>query len=161
MMKIEFEKQLLNTIITEKEKHISEMEYLVFKKLPNEFSNFEFLLKKETEIHNKMKSENNQVGYKNEDIINEIKQMIKIYKDAADIDVSKTDDGCLMIVFKNLLENKKDAYIILEVKNGYKVIDIYPKINITHYEEELEKTRNCTLFLCKLANAFISYKFNY
>jgi hypothetical protein len=49
------EKDLLISATSSKEKEISEMEYLVLQKLPSEFSNFDFLFKKELEIHNKMK----------------------------------------------------------------------------------------------------------
>ena len=42
-----------------KEREINEMEYLVLQRIPSEFANFEFLFKKELEIHNKMKMENN------------------------------------------------------------------------------------------------------
>jgi hypothetical protein len=154
-MKSEVEKELLNAIIAEKEKQISEVEFLIFNKLPSEFSNFEFLLKKETEIHNKMKSENNTIGIDYQETISELKEMIKIYKDAANIDICRTDSGCLKIIFKNLIPNNKEAYIILELKNQYKVIEIFPKMNISQLEEELEKSRNCTNFIVSVANEFI------
>jgi hypothetical protein len=156
-MKSEVERDLLNGIITEKEKQINEIEFLIFNKLPSEFSNFEFLLKKETEIHNKMKSENNTLGVDYQETLNELKEMIKIYKDAANIDICRTDSGYLKIIFKHLIPENKDAYLILELKNQYKVIEVFPKINISHLEEHLEKSRNCTSFIVSLANEFIKF----
>jgi hypothetical protein len=102
-----------------------------------------------------MKSENNTLGVDYQETINELKEMIKIYKDAANIDISRTDSGFLKIVFKNIIPGNKEAYLILELKNQYKVIEVFPKINTSHLEAELEKSRNCTNFIVSLANEFI------
>src|SRR5690349_9445914 len=98
-IKLDIERNILYTAISNKEREISELEFLVTQKLPSEFSNFEFLFKKELEIHNKSKTENNQLLSKNENLTKELREMIKIYKDTACIDLEKTKEGYLKLTF--------------------------------------------------------------
>lgn len=155
------EKDLLNSVISSKEKEISEMEYLVLQKLPTEFSNFELIFKKELEIHNKMKMENSSIYSKNEALASELKDMINKYKQVADIELEKTKEGFLKINFFRGIPNSKlhdGASLTVEIKEGsFKIISVFPQIKISHYEEELSQGNNFTLFLTKIANDFIKF----
>jgi hypothetical protein len=161
LVKLDLERNLLISAINNKEKEISEMEYLVLHKLPTDFKNFDFLFKKELEIHNKMKMENIGQLSKNEDLASELKEMIKIYKETAHIELEKTKEGYLKITFfKGIPESKLSdgASVVVEIKEGsFKIISLFPNIKITLIEEELAVTHNFTLFLTKLANEFIKY----
>jgi hypothetical protein len=137
------------------------MEYLVLQKLPSEFSNFDFLFKKELEIHNKMKMENSFLYSKNEALASELKDMIKTYKEVAHIELEKTKEGFLKIIFFKNVPNSKlhdGASLTVEIKEGsFKIISIFPQIKISHLVEELAAGNNFTLFLIKLANEFIKF----
>lgn len=158
--KLELEKNTLEALISLKEKSITEMEHLVLQKLPAEFSNFEYIFKKELEIHNKMKTENNFLYSKNDAITKELREMIKVYKEVANIDIEKTNEGYLRIsFFKNIKSETfpiEGGSLIVEIKeNNFKIISIFPEIQISIFEKELQHTRNFTLFLAKIANEFL------
>lgn len=157
--KLELERNLLNSTLSIKEREILNTEDLVLKKLPLEFSNFEFLYKKEVEIYNKMKLEHGNFLQKNDLILKEVKEMLKIYKEIANIDIKKTEEGFLKIFFYNLNNFSKECYLTIEIKGGnYKIINVYPAItNINILEEELQITHNFSLFICKLVNTFITF----
>lgn len=158
--KLEVEKNLLLSLNAIKEKEIQEMEFLVLKTLPGELVNLEYLLNKEIEINNKLKTENNYLLSKNEDITQDLQTMINYYKEIANIDLEKTKEGYLKIIFFRNINFKfpEGANLIVEIKNGlFKIISIFPHIKITAYEEELQVTQNFTLFLTKLANEFLKF----
>lgn len=161
MAKLDVERSALYSTISSREKEISEMEFLVQQKLPSEFANFEFLFNKELEIHNKMKTENSFLFKQNENLSNELKEMINIYKGIAHIDLEKTKEGYLKITyFKNIKNSKlpEGAYIVVEIKDkGFKIISVFPQIKLDQFEEELQNSHNFTLFLTKLANEFLKY----
>jgi hypothetical protein len=137
------------------------MEYLVLQKIPDEFKSLEFLLKKEVEIHNKMKMENQFTSVKNDSLAAEIEEMTKVYKFIAHIDLEKTKEGFLKIIFFKNIPNSKlqeGASVTVEIKEGtFKIISIFPQIKFTAYEDELQNSHNFTLFLTKIANEFLKY----
>jgi hypothetical protein len=156
--KLELEKNVLYDTISLKEKELEQTEYLVFHKLPSDFSNFEFLFDKEKEIHNKMKLEHNNLLVRNETLKKELINMIKTYKETASISLEKTKEGFLRLTFYNLDIKGKESYIVVEIKEGnFKVIEKYPNLNIYQLEEELQVNCNFTVFMTKLANLFINY----
>ena len=84
--------------------------------------------------------------------------IIKLYKEITGISVSRTNELNLKIRFDFLCE-KNEYYIILSydndknTKSNYEVISIYPEgINYKIYLEELNRTQDISLFLCKLIN---------
>ena len=84
--------------------------------------------------------------------------IIKLYKEITGISISRTNELNLKIRF-DFLCGKKEYYIILSYdknksKNpNYNVISINPEgINYKMYMEELNKTQDINLFLCKLIN---------
>ena len=156
--KLDLERTMLFSTIAMKEKEIEETENLVLKKLPQEFSNLEFLFNKEVEIYNKVKLEHNSVLTKNDQLQNELLELIKIYKETASINIEKTKEGFLKLIFLNLNTQGKESYIIVEIKEGnFRVKEIYPHFNTSQIEEELYSNHNFTLFITKIANGFLSY----
>ncbi len=155
--KLNLEKSILQAAISHKEKEISEMEYIVLQKNPADFANYEFLFRKEMEIYNKMKVENNFLFSKGDGIVEELKEMIRVYKEIAQIDLEKTKEGYLNIkFFRGLKPNYEGANLVVEIKEGsFKVISVYPRIKINIFEEELKVSQNFTLFLTKIANEFL------
>lgn len=133
------------------------MEYIVLQKNPAEFANYEFLFKKEMEIYDRMKSGNYSMFSKGEGVLQELKEMIEIYKKVAHIDFEKTKEGYLKIqFFKGVKPDYDGGYVVVEIKDGtFNIISVYPKIKITSYEEELKVTQNFTLFLTKIAHEFL------
>jgi hypothetical protein len=158
-LKLELEKNMIKDSISSKDREISELEFLVLKKLPSEFSDFEYLLKKEIEIYNKAKMENNNIYQKNEKLAGELKEMINIYKKIAHLDLEKTKEGYLKIIFFKNIPNSKipeGANIVIEIlENNFNIISVHPKIKITPLDEELQNSHNFTKFLTKLANEFL------
>ena len=84
--------------------------------------------------------------------------IIKLYKEITGISISRTNELNLKIRF-DFLCGKNEYYIILSYdknksKNpNYNVISINPEgINYKMYMEELNKTQDINLFLCKLIN---------
>ena len=84
--------------------------------------------------------------------------IIKLYKEITGISISRTNELNLKIRFDFLCE-KNEYYIILSYDNkknnnsNYDVISINPEgINYEIYMEELNKTQDINLFLCKLIN---------
>ncbi len=155
--KFNFEKNLYHAAICHKEKEISTMEYIVLQKNPADFANYEFLFKKEMEIYNKMKVENNYLFSKGDSVTEELKEMIKIYKEIAHIELEKTKEGFLKIIFfRDIKPNFEGGSLVVEIKEGtFKVISVFPRIKITSFEEELKVSQNFTLFLTKVANEFL------
>ncbi len=154
--KLNLEKSILQAAISHKEKEISAMEYIVLQKNPADFANYEFLFKKEMEIYNKMKVENNFLFSKGEGIVEELKEMIRVYKEIAQIELEKTKEGFLKIIFFRGLKAEFEGNLVVEIKEGsFKVISVYPRIKITSFEEELKVSQNFTLFLTKIANEFL------
>lgn len=163
LIKLDLEKSLLYSKIASSERDINELEYYVLQKLPQEFANFEFLFNKELEIHNKIINENKYSSQKKESLIKELKEMVKIYKEAAHVDIEKTKEGNLKLTFfKNCIKSKvfDSCDIIVEIKDGrFKIISLYPDIRdrISQFEEELQTGHNFTLFITKVANEFLNY----
>ncbi len=154
--KLNLEKSILQAAISHKEKEISAMEYIVLQKNPADFANYEFLFKKEMEIYNKMKVDNNFLFSKGEGIVEELKEMIRVYKEIAQIELEKTKEGFLKIIFFRGLKPNFEGNLVVEIKEGsFKVISVYPRIKITSFEEELKVSQNFTLFLTKIANEFL------
>ena len=84
--------------------------------------------------------------------------IIKLYKEITGISISRTNELNLKIRF-DFLCGKNEYYIILSYDNkknnnsNYDVISINPEgINYKIYMEELNKTQDINLFLCKLIN---------
>ena len=79
--------------------------------------------------------------------------ILKKYKEITGISIYKTEDLNLKINF-DFLGEKDEYYIILSHHNSiYKVLDINPKeINYKKYMDELNKSQDISLFLCKLVN---------
>lgn len=151
--KLQLEKNLLTSSIAHQEKVNGEMESLVFQKLPKEFSNIEFLYKKENEIHQKIKRDNS-FNNSQEELISEIKEIIELYKEVSGIEVSKTPEGWLKIILMKGIKNamiKEDICIVFEIKQGkYHITQMVPKFSSQIYEDELNQSQNITLFLCKV-----------
>jgi len=161
LLKLDIERNILYSSISSKEREINEMEYLVLQRIPSEFANFEFLFKKELEIHNKMKMENNFTFTKNDAITSELKELIKLYKEISLVDLEKTKEGYLKVSFFKNTKNLKlpdGAYIIVEIKEGnFQIISYFPQIKISSFEEELHISHNFTLFLTKIAIEFLKF----
>lgn len=151
--KLQLEKNVLSLSIAHQEKTNNEMESLVFQKLPKEFSNIEFLYKKENEIHQKIKKDNSFNTHQ-EELIAEVKETIDLYKEVSGIELSKTPEGWLKITLMKGIRNnilKEDICIVFEIKQGkYHITHMQPKFPCQIYEDELNKTQNFTLFLCKV-----------
>ena len=83
--------------------------------------------------------------------------MMKLYKEITGISISRTNELNLKIKF-DFLSDKYEYYIIISYDNDkniscYDVISFYPEeINYKLYLEELNKTNDINLFLCKLIN---------
>ena len=83
--------------------------------------------------------------------------IMKLYKEITGISISRTNELNLKIKF-DFLSDKYEYYIIISYNNDknnscYDVISIYPEeINYKLYLEELNKTNDINLFLCKLIN---------
>ena len=83
--------------------------------------------------------------------------IMKLYKEITGISISRTNELNLKIKF-DFLSDKYEYYIIISYDNDkniscYDVISIYPEeINYKLYLEELNKTNDINLFLCKLIN---------
>ena len=85
-------------------------------------------------------------------------KIMKIYNEITGISISRTKELNLKIRF-DFLCDKNEYYIILSYNNSkdknsiYNVICVNPEgINYKKYEEELNKTQDINLFLCKLIN---------
>ena len=83
--------------------------------------------------------------------------IMKLYKEITGISISRTNELNLKIKF-DFLSDKFEYYIIISYDNdknnsSYNVISIYPEeINYKLYLQELNKTQDINLFLCKLIN---------
>ena len=83
--------------------------------------------------------------------------IMKLYKEITGISISRTNELNLKIKF-DFLSDKYEYYIIISYDNDkniscYDVISFYPEeINYKLYLEELNKTKDINLFLCKLIN---------
>ena len=144
------EKETLESSINIKTKEISSMENLVLKKLPNEYSSFEFLYKKEVAIHQKIKIEKTNYKGEKDMLIQEINETIDLYKNVSGLKLEKTNEGLLRIDF---FQGKKDSkfFLVLEVVgNLFKVVEIFPQCETKKYEVELNQDKNLTLFLAKI-----------
>ena len=96
----------------------------------------------------------------NEEINDINANIMKLYKETTGISISRTNELNLKIRF-DFLCGKNEYYIILSYDNdkdknkhsNYDVISIYPEeIKYKQYLEELNKTQDISLFLCKLIN---------
>lgn len=158
---MDIEKSMLVSAIKSKEHEIGDMEYIVKHKLPQEHSHFQYLCKKEQEINSKMQTENNYLYNKNESLADEIKNMLKIYKEVSFLELEKTKEGFLkLILFKELGHQRfpKGAHVVVEIRQGkFQIISTYPQLNVSQYEEELSKTHNFTLFVSKVAQEFLAF----
>ena len=90
--------------------------------------------------------DNKELNLMNENIIKE-------YQKITGISISRTKDLNLKINF-NFLGEKNEYFIIISFTNStFNVIDISPKdINYKKYNIEHYKSKEITLFLCKLIN---------
>lgn len=152
---------MLNSAISSRSREVYELECHVIQKIPQEFQDYDFLFNKEIEIHNRSKSENYSIFLKNESLLKELKEMIEIYKGIANIDLQKTKEGYLKIIFFKNIKNTKlqdGAHLIVEIQEGnFKIISIFPQIKISHFEDELHNSHNFTYFITKLANEFLKF----
>lgn len=152
--KIELEKSIIESSISIQQKEIKELSQLVFNKLPNEFSSFQFLYKKENEINEKIKLEkkNSEYNNPNEVIMKEIQGIIDLYKEVSGINIAKTKEGLLQIkIFPNVPLTIDQCYILIEiVDNKYKIVGINPVFKFNEYEDALNKNKNFTLFLASI-----------
>lgn len=152
--KIELEKSIIESSISIQQKEIKELSQLVFNKLPNEFSSFQFLYKKENEINEKIKLEkkNSEYNNPNEILIKEIQGIIDLYKEVSGINITKTKEGLLQItIFPNIPLTVDQCYILIEiVDNKYKIVGINPAFKFNEYEDALNKNKNFTLFLASI-----------
>lgn len=116
------------------------------------------ILDKETEMIDKMKSENQEIVLTEKDVYEELEEHIRLYKEFSGMDVEKTEDGFLKIIFSNLNIEKIDAFVKLEISNsGYSIVDIFPKIEYRHLQELLKSNTNFTYFLASLVENFIQH----
>ncbi len=114
------------------------------------------ILDKENEMLEKMKSENQNIVYTEKDVYGEIEEHLRLYKEFSGMDVEKTEDGFLKMIFSNLNTDNIDAYVKLEItNNGYGIVDIFPKIDYRHLQELLKSNSNFTYFLANLVENFI------
>ena len=152
--KIELEKNIIESSISIQQKEIKELSQLVFNKLPNEFSSFQFLYKKENEINEKIKLEkkNSEYNNSNEIIKKEIQGIIDLYKEVSGINIAKTKEGLLQItIFPNVPLTVDQCYILIEiVDNKYKIVGINPVFKFNEYEDALNNNKNFTLFLASI-----------
>lgn len=116
------------------------------------------ILNKEIEINSKMKLENQEIILTEKQVFEDLEENIRLYKEISSMDIEKTEDGFLKIIFSNLNEQNIDAYVKLEIKNNaYKIIEIFPKIDYRHLQELLKANFNFTNFLANIAQNFIQY----
>lgn len=121
-------------------------------------TDLEVILEKETEMIDKMKLENQEIVFTEKDVYEELEEQIRLYKEFSGMDVEKTEDGFLKIIFSNLNFEKIDAYVKLEISNNaYKIVDIFPKIDYKHLQEMLKLNSNFTYFLASLVENFIQH----
>jgi hypothetical protein len=155
-LKSEYENNyILTNRIESKTRKTKELEEVVLNKLPAEYKNFEYLFKKELELNYRIKQDSQNL--KEEDYTANLKNQLRVYKEISMISISKTDKGYLKVHFRNIDEDNREVYIVLQVLNEYRVIEIYPTLNIRHLEDELMTNKNFTVFLTKLANELIKY----
>jgi hypothetical protein len=134
-----------------------------------EIKKLEYIRNKELEINQSTKKDGTFYQKKHEELINDVKELIWIYKKVAGVDIEKTKDGYLKIAFfKSAIQKFAEdneykysflkgtgAYLLLEVKDGmFKIIQICPEIRYSNYEDNLKQTHNLTLFLMKIACDF-------
>ena len=152
--KIELEKNIIESSISIQQKEIKELSQLVFNKLPNEFSSFQFLYKKENEINEKikLKKKNSEYNNSNEIIMKEIQGILDLYKEVSGINIAKTKEGLLQItIFPNVPLTVDQCYILIEiVDNKYKIVGINPVLKFNEYEDALNNNKNFTLFLASI-----------
>lgn len=116
------------------------------------------ILDKETEMIDKMKLENQEIVLTEKEVYEEIEEHIRLYKEFSGMDVEKTEDGYLKIIFSNLNVERIDAYVKLEIiNNSYNIIDIFPMIDYKHLQDLLKSNCNFTYFLTSLVDNFIHY----
>ena len=89
--------------------------------------------------------------YENKEVNNDI---VKLYKEITGISISKTNELYLKIRFDFLCSENIEYYILLSFNNNvYNLIYINPEeIICDAYLEELNKTKDINMFLCKLIN---------
>jgi hypothetical protein len=162
LKKLDFEKNLLYSTIASKEREIDEIEFVLQHKLPNELENLEYLYQKELEIQEKQNLEH-QYTFNNKDaLLQQLKDMLKVYKETSHIDIEKTKENHLKIIFfRDCLKNNKDflyeCYVVVEIQEDkFYILKIFPEIkDLLALQNELNSTNNFTLFLTKIANEFL------
>ena len=89
--------------------------------------------------------------YENKEVNNDI---VKLYKEITGISISKTNELNLKIRFDFLCSENIEYYIILSFNNNiYNIIYINPEeIICDAYLDELNKTKDINMILCKLIN---------
>lgn len=126
--------------------------------LNKHIQDLKIILDKETEMIDKVKTENQEIVLSEKDVYDELEEHIRIYNEFSGMDVEKTEDGFLKIIFSNLNIEKIDAYVKLEIcNNAYKIVDIFPKIDYRHLQELLKSNSNFTYFLASLVENFIQH----
>ena len=132
----------INKNIYAQNKNVTLSQNNIVEKILKEYIKYnEYLLSNENDDN----SENNE-------------HIMELYKEITGISISRTNELNLKIRFDFLCE-KNEYYIIISYdsnknkNSNYKVISILPEeIKYKLYEEELNKTQDISLFLCKLIN---------
>lgn len=149
-------------IINEVSKYTKEKRnILVNEELENvnkEIDSLKNILQKEIDFSNNLEYQQYDKPEMEKNLLNDLKNMIQNYKDFSNMDILRTDDGCLKLVFYYLNLNNTNAYIKLELKNNsYHINDIFPRVDYKSLEKILKKNNNFTVFLAHLVKSFVDY----
>jgi hypothetical protein len=149
-------------IINEVSKYTKEnRNILVNEELENvnkEIDSLKNILQKEIDFSNNLEYQQYDKPEMEKILLNDLKNMIQNYKDFSNMDILRTDDGCLKLVFYYLNLNNTNAFIKLELKNNsYHINDIFPRVDYKSLEKILRKNNNFTVFLAHLVKSFMEY----
>lgn len=153
---------LENMIVNEVSKYTKEKrKILVNEELENvnkEIESLKNILQKEIDFSNNLEYQKYDKPETEKILLNDLRNMIQNYKDLSNMDILKTDDGCLKIVFYYLNLNNTNAYVKLKLKNNsYQIVDIFPRVDYRNLEKILRKNCNFSIFLAHLVKSFIDY----
>ena len=155
---LQLEKSTIELILEKKKSQFKKMKNEILPNLMKKIKDFDLILKKEMEINRKIKTENHEILQNKSEIFEELNEWLLFYKEFSNLDIKKTEDGYLLIIFKNLSKNNKEAYLKFEITNNfYEIKEIFPKIDYKLSQEILKKNKNFTHFLASIADSFITY----
>lgn len=137
----------------ETQKHLKE-EHL--KTLNKKIEEYQAILDKELDLFEKIKSENEDILNDQTQISQDLNDALNLYTEFSHLDVVKTEQGHMKIIFSDLNTNKIDAHVKLEIKNNsYQILETFPKIECKNIQSLLKT--NFTTFLAQIALNFIEF----